>query len=432
MRSRWLTDLSFLAAQALMEVLPLFLLVALVQHSKGELTEVSFAQAWSLQLSAAVLAWSFGRSQRRVLLLMAAAATLLLLGTFAERMPAWVLSSYLCLRGLFMGRSIDSPGAVLPWFRLGAGFCAMFFAFVALSATPRAELPYDQLQSLSIAYLFWGTLLTGLHQRRTTLTSAALTPAALVSVLGPTLLILMCSALLVFGPLAGGAIVRWGAATVSHITSLAARALGLLGSAIVSFLRWFGGLFDPAGGTVAAPRAPVTHGPPGMWEPLVRFREITWRADSSEVMVLLVLLLGALAILHLFASVRRERARTRAASEDAPVHEEQHSTLSWQLLLQPLVRLRRKRRAAPLRAAELSALRTIYRALLSWAALRGQPRAPSTTPNELARQLSAEHPEKREALSELTDYYTKERYAERPCTEAEQARARALLHELRR
>jgi|GEM_PF-6833490 len=442
MCSRWLNELGFLAVQALVEVLPVWLLVTLVQHNAGMLTGVSFTQAWALQLAASVPGRSLSRLQLRAALrfvLLVAAGLLLLLASqplFASpsdqaRLP-WLLSGYLCVRGLFMGASLDRPGAVLRWFKLGSGFCVLLLAFIALSATPRAELPYDQLRSLSIAYLFGGALLSGLHQRRTSMASAALTPAALVSVLGPTLILALCSVLLVFGPQAAGWVVRSGVATVSHAASLLESALSLLGTWFVTFLRWFAGLFEPVSGTMTTPHAPLAHGPPGMWNTVVRYRTIALRAGDSEVVAVLVLLLTAFVIVHAMINLARKRSRATAAAQAVTVHEEQHTTLSWQQLRKPLNRLLRRKRkpTLPLTAAELSPLREIYRALLSWAARHGRAREPSTTPYELAQQLATQHPDKGIALSELTDLYAKERYAERTCTDAEQERARTLLHEL--
>ena len=438
MRSRWLNELGFLAAQALVESLPVWLLVTLVQHNAGMLGGVSFIGAWMLQLMAAAIGRALSRLQlraaARVSLLVAAGLVLLLAAQRSDqRALSWLLSAYLCVRGLFMGTSVDQPGAVLRWFKLGSGFCVLLLAFVALSGTPRAELPYDQLRSLSVVYLFGGALLSGLHQRRTNLASAGLTPAALVSVLGPTSLLVLCSALLVFGPQAAGWVVRSGVATITHAASVLQSALGLLGSWVVAFLRWFGGLFEPVTGTMTTPHTPLPDGPPGLWDTVVRYRTITLYADDSELVAALVLLLGAFVVVHALVSLARKRSRMPAPPQAAAVDEEQHTTLSWQHLLDRLQRLRRKQRAAsPLRAAELSPLRGIYSALLAWAARRGQAREPSTTPRELAQHLSAQHPAKGPALRELTELYTKERYAERLCTAAEQERARTLLHELTR
>jgi hypothetical protein len=444
MRSRWLNELGFLALQALVEVLPLWLLVTLLQHNAGMLTGVSFAHAWALQLAASVPGRRLSRLQLpaalRFLLLVAAGLMLLVAAQPLFASPSdhgalpWLLAGSLCVRGLFMGANLDRPGAVLHWFKLGSGSCALLLAFIALSGTPRAELPYDQLRSLSIAYLFGGALLSGLHQRRTTLASAALTPAALVSVLGPTLILVLCSVLLVFGPKAAGWVVREGVATVSHAASLLQSALSVLGTWLVAFLRWFAGLFEPVSGTRTTPHAPITHGPPGMWNTVVRYRTIALRADDSEVVAVLVLLLTTFVLLHALFHLARRRSRTPAAAPEVTLHEEQHTTLSLQQLLQPLGRLLRRqpKRTLPLTAAELSPLREVYRALLSWAARDGRAREPSTTPHELAEQLAAQHPDKGRALSELTDLYAIERYAERPCTDAEQERARTLLHELTR
>ncbi|HTU57862.1 MAG TPA: hypothetical protein VMF89_05500, partial [Polyangiales bacterium] len=343
MRSRWLNELGFLAAQALVEALPIWLLVTLVQHNAGMLTDVSFLGAWSLQLIAAIIGHTISRLQlhaaARFSLLVAAGLVLLLAAQQSDqRAPSWLLSGYLCVRGLFIGASLDRPGAVLRWFKLGSGFCVLLMAFIALSATPRGDLPYEQLRSLSFAYLFGGALLSGLHQRRTTLASAALTPAALVSVLGPTLILVLCSALLVLGPQAAGFVLRSGVATVNHAASLLQSALSLLGTWVVSFLRWFGGLFEPASGTMTTPHAPVEYGPPGLWNTEIRYRAITLHAGDSEVVAALVLLLGAFVVVHALINLARQRSRAPAAPQEATVHEEQHTTLSWQQLLKPLER----------------------------------------------------------------------------------------------
>ena len=209
--------------------------------------------------------------------------------------------------------------------------------------------------------------------------------------------------------------------------SVAAAALSLLGMWIAGFLRWLGSLFE-AGGTVVGPPDAVS-GSGVTWSPLVRFKPIVWRMASSETVAVLLVLLGVLVLVHILASLARKRAQD--TTEDQPVHEEQLTTWSWQLLLQPLARLRRKQSVSlSLTAAAPNGVRGIYRALLAWAAQHGQPRALSTTPQELAQQLSAQLPDQRGAVTALTDYYAQERYAERPCTSDEQEHARTLLEQV--
>ena len=192
-----------------MEALPLWMLVTLVQHSAALLSDVSFTHCWSLQLTAACAAWTVRRFRMRPALnaLTLSAAGLSLVYTsqllLVSEPAAWLLSSYLCVRGLFMGLYAGKPGAVLRWFGLGTGFCVLLLAFIALAGTPRSALPYEALRSLAVAYFLLGALLTGLHQA-----SGALTAPALISVFVPTLVLLASSVLLVFGPQAAGWLVR--------------------------------------------------------------------------------------------------------------------------------------------------------------------------------------------------------------------------------
>jgi hypothetical protein len=55
-------------------------------------------------------------------------------------------------------------------------------------------------------------------------------------------------------------------------------------------------------------------------------------------------------------------------------------------------------------------VRAIYRALLRWAADRGQPRAKACTPHEFAAQLARANLTRRPGIELLTTYYESERY----------------------
>jgi hypothetical protein len=75
-------------------------------------------------------------------------------------------------------------------------------------------------------------------------------------------------------------------------------------------------------------------------------------------------------------------------------------------------------------------VRELYRALLIWAKAHGERRSVSTTAHEFAMQLSRTLSTRRLQISQLTEYYTRERYAERRCTPAETQEARRLLEDI--
>jgi hypothetical protein len=205
-----------------------------------------------------------------------------------------------------------------------------------------------------------------------------------------------------------------------------------VGVALADAARWLGSLWSAGQG---APRAPhATDGSGEDWLPLARPNDASSFVRSEYILGLLVLMLGlGVAALFLLGLARRRTAlRTGQGFEE---HEEASSTLSWQLLLEPLARLRKaywRRSGQPTvsSAVDPNSLRAVYRALLVWAATQNERRAASTTAQEFARQLADRFVGKRRSIMQLTHYYMHERYAERTCSPAETAHARALLDEV--
>ena len=97
----------------------------------------------------------------------------------------------------------------------------------------------------------------------------------------------------------------------------------------------------------------------------------------------------------------------------------------------PAVRARRP--AAPAQhVAEQRSIRALYRELLTAVARAGFERQPSTTPNELAREVNAARPAASPAMSTATDLYVRARYGEEQVGRDELSRMRTAVQQARR
>ena len=82
--------------------------------------------------------------------------------------------------------------------------------------------------------------------------------------------------------------------------------------------------------------------------------------------------------------------------------------------------------------AEQRSVRALYRELLGLVARAGFERQPSTTPNELARQVNQARPAASPAVSTMTDLYVRVRYGEEPLGRDELSRMQNALQQARR
>lgn len=82
--------------------------------------------------------------------------------------------------------------------------------------------------------------------------------------------------------------------------------------------------------------------------------------------------------------------------------------------------------------AEQRSIRALYRELLAAAARAGFERRPSTTPNELAREVNRARPTVTRAMSAATELYVRARYGEERVGRDELARMRSAVQEARR
>lgn len=238
MPSRSLHELGFIAAQALLELLPLWMVYAVIQSSVQKPPAWSFLACWLLLLSAAGLAWSSRRWKPRALytagLLLLAAGVGLLLWLWLTLAPSelmvrrsgllalngpwrldaaglmwtWILGGYLSARGLLIGRNAGRAGELLRWFVFGLVVSVLLFAFLALSGAPSSVLPLDELRGLCLTHVVLGTMAAGLDQRTKLqgLQPSATTPVAAWVAVGVPLIAVLTFSLLVSYGVSG---IRW-------------------------------------------------------------------------------------------------------------------------------------------------------------------------------------------------------------------------------
>jgi hypothetical protein len=82
--------------------------------------------------------------------------------------------------------------------------------------------------------------------------------------------------------------------------------------------------------------------------------------------------------------------------------------------------------------AELRSIRAMYRELLTALARAGFERQPSTTPNELAREVNEARPAAANAVSTVTDLYVRTRYGEEELGRGELTRMRNAVQQARK
>jgi hypothetical protein len=98
----------------------------------------------------------------------------------------------------------------------------------------------------------------------------------------------------------------------------------------------------------------------------------------------------------------------------------------------PAATAARAQAGAATAVAEQRSIRALYRELLGLVARAGFERQPSTTPNELARQVNQARPAASPAVSTMTDLYVRVRYGEEALGRDELSRMRNALQQARR
>jgi hypothetical protein len=98
----------------------------------------------------------------------------------------------------------------------------------------------------------------------------------------------------------------------------------------------------------------------------------------------------------------------------------------------PSARANRAQQSAGAAVAEQRSIRALYREFLGLVARAGFERQPSTTPNELAREVNAARPGASPAISTVTDLYVRTRYGEEPVGRDELSRMRNAIQQARR
>src|SRR5688572_6536474 len=93
---------------------------------------------------------------------------------------------------------------------------------------------------------------------------------------------------------------------------------------------------------------------------------------------------------------------------------------------------RRSTRRAAEEVPEQRSIRALYRELLATVARAGFERQPSTTPNELAREVNVARPAASPAMSTATELYVRARYGEERVGRDELSRMRTAVQQARR
>jgi len=114
-----------------------------------------------------------------------------------------------------------------------------------------------------------------------------------------------------------------------------------------------------------------------------------------------------------------------------------HAVLTWLRIWlagtrTPAGRSEQARRHAAEEVAEQRSIRALYRELLATVARAGFERQPSTTPNELAREVTAARPAASRGMSAATELYVRARYGEERVGRDELSRMRDAVQQARR
>lgn len=349
-------------------------------------------------------------------------------------------------RGLLLGFQQPAHAALMRAFLRGAVALTLLFALLSLARVSVEASLRAQLRLMVLGYFAVGPAVVAVAQQRDLGRARGkrtpLTASWLMAVLLPVASALAIAVLASAG--SGGMRSALGAAM--HVAGLAvdltARAAAWVAYAGVFALTWLARAL-PGGGSRHAP-PPL---PPSAHEddapPIAVGPPVPLTVAQHDVAAAMLLVTAVL-----FATLYVSKLLRAPAAADDPfdADEERTSLWSWKLFARQardLVRAllshgrtlsqgaaaRSGWRTRPARDADLSDVRGVYRALLRWAARRGRPRAPATTPHELAAQVACDDGE-RAHLDAITQLYAEARYGERTTTPASLAAARAHLDAL--
>jgi hypothetical protein len=338
----------------------------------------------------------------------------------------WALALYCCCRGIWIGLR---PATVVSLARWLLGGMAVFVALFVVLASARdaveiAQPLGGQLRLLVAAYFFIGLSLMALvHSQALERATGARHTISLswIAATAAPIGVIVLAGLAFTGEIAP--VVRWTMRVGVQTALLLWAALLWLGYWLLFFLRWLGSLFPAGDGGEPSGGPP---GPPLRIRPPASQQSEPTGIPIDATLPVSLLILAVLAGVLIFLVFRR-----RPGAETEAYKEERTSLWSWALfwsqlralwsaLLARLFRRRGARAAGADRgdyastptAPNLPEIRQIYRRMLHWAAARQQPRRPSHTPLELARELTAAAPALGGAIETITAQYVVGRYGE--------------------
>lgn len=348
----------------------------------------------------------------------------------------WLIGLYLTARGVWIGFSSPEVKTQARWLLVGTA--VFVFLFAAWPHIRQAHPFISQFRILASVYFLVGlVLLAFINVRklgRFTGDRGDFSFSWLLAIILPTLLVIGLGLIFTGGFSSG---LRW----LMHLGLQAVDAAGAfllwLGAWVMYFFSWLSNLLPRPG--------PRTFPPSGEKPAFIRrpfFQDFKFEDMSGSVATLsisvIVLILAALAVI-LFLLFRRQTRKELITS----VGEERTSVWSWELVWNQIKKIlltivRRlgyivestlpgaKRFTPSQQEANLTEIRRIYRRLLQWSAARRQPRRPTQTPLELAREISTSAiiaP-----LSTITQCYQDVRYGEITATTMDVENARQALH----
>lgn len=336
---------------------------------------------------------------------------------------AWSLGLFLTCRGLLIGTQPQTGRLVGRWMIVGAAGLLFLCTCLALTGVSPARVPSDQLRSLMLSYFVVGLSTMALAHRQETSRGNGLrpklSPAWLLAVGVPILLVLGLGVLLGSSVDATHAALKTTSELLGWLMHVLGSTLALLLGAFVWLLRSFSGLFSAggAGSTGGGGCAPASLPPERLRaeSPRIALPEIS--VDLRLPLAVAVVVLAVVAYVLVLSGARtstRGAAPEEASSAWSWALSRQQALAAWRGFLQ---RLRTRTAGAVSRLAALRPkrregrddIRSIYRALLRWAAEQGHARAPAATPHEFAASL-APFADAEQHLAVITRYYVQARY----------------------
>jgi hypothetical protein len=356
---------------------------------------------------------------------------------------AWGLGLYLTCRGLLIGTQARTAAMVGRWMIAGVGGLLFLFTCAALPGVSAKPLPADELRGLVVGYFVVGLATMALAHRQATYQGSGPRPkpslAWLMAIALPILVVVGLGTLLVSGRATARTALALLAQLCVWLVTILWSVLAYLLGALVWLLRQLAAWL--AAGDAAGP-SPVGRGPLSLSPEPPRFQLPTLVLPGAELHVEFAI--GALAVLavvlYLYALNRARTSLSGATLEDGSF------AWSWALSLRQLRRAwaglldrlhSRTARAAvrimglrPRRREALGDIRSIYRALLRWAAEHGRERPRDATPHEFAAQLVRTAANAEKQIELITESYVQTRYGTALPDEAALREARQCIQDL--